>query len=121
MAKHNELGKAGEDAAAAYLEGQNYTIRHRNWHRGHLELDIVASKEHELIVIEVKTRRDTTFGHPEEAVDWQKVRRTVRAADSYIKLFQIDETVRFDIITVVGEPGSFEIEHIEDAFSSPLF
>ena len=42
MAKHNELGKAGEDAAVAYLESQDYLIRHRNWRRGHLELDIVA-------------------------------------------------------------------------------
>ena len=30
MASHNELGKAGEDAAVAYLEKNEYVIRHRN-------------------------------------------------------------------------------------------
>ena len=43
------------------------------------------------------------------------------AADTYIKLFQIDIPVRFDIITVVGENGNFEIEHIKEAFLPPLF
>ena len=33
MASHNELGKAGEDAAVAYLEKNEYVIRHRNWRK----------------------------------------------------------------------------------------
>ncbi|MEG1563459.1 MAG: YraN family protein [Bacteroides sp.] len=121
MARHNELGKAGEDAAVTYLEAHDYVIRHRNWHRGHLELDIVAAKDHELIVIEVKTRKNTAFGRPEDAVDELKIRRTVRAADTYLKFFQIDDPVRFDIITAIGDEGQFRIEHIEDAFCSPIF
>lgn len=121
MAEHNKLGKAGEEAAAAYLEHKGYNIRHRNWRCGHLELDIVAAKDNELIVIEVKTRHDTDFGLPEEAVDKLKIRRTVRAADTYIKLFQLDAPVRFDIVTVVGKEGDFKIEHIKEAFYPPLF
>ena len=33
MAIHNILGKAGEDAAAKYLEQNGYTIRDRNWRK----------------------------------------------------------------------------------------
>lgn len=121
MAKHNELGKAGEDAAASYLENKGYIIRHRNWHKGHLELDIVAAKDNELIIVEVKTRCNTLFAQPEEAVDTTKIRRTVIAADTYIKFFQIDSPVRFDIVTVVGRIGHFHIEHIINAFYPPLF
>ena len=40
MAKHNDLGKAGENAAAAYLEKEDYLIRHRNWRKGHFELSL---------------------------------------------------------------------------------
>ena len=38
MAKHNDLGKAGENAAAAYLEKEDYLIRHRNkrWQKNSL-------------------------------------------------------------------------------------
>ena len=104
-----------------YLEKEDYLIRHRNWRKGHFELDIVAAKDNELVVVEVKTRSNTEFAQPEDAVDVPKIRRTVRAADTYIKLFQIDIPVRFDIITVVGENGNFEIEHIKEAFLPPLF
>lgn len=121
MAQHNELGKEGEDAAVRYLEDNDYLIRHRNWRKGHLELDIVAAKENELIVIEVKTRSNTQFALPEDAVNLPKIKRTVRAADTYMKLYQIDAPVRFDIITAVGEKGHFKIEHIKEAFYPPLF
>lgn len=121
MAEHNILGKAGEDAAVAYLEQHDYVIRHRNWRKGHLELDIVAAKNNELVVVEVKTRTDTDMARPEDAVTPQKIRRTVIAADTYIKLFQIDAPVRFDIVTVVGKKDNFRIEHIKEAFYPPLF
>lgn len=121
MAEHNELGKAGEDAAVAYLENNGYIIRDRNWRKGHYELDIVAFKGDELIVAEVKTRSNTLFAEPEDAIDLPKVRRIVRAADTYIKLFGIDAPVRFDIITVVGDNADFKIEHIKEAFFPPIF
>ena len=121
MAKHNDLGKAGENTAVDYLEQKGYLIRDRNWRRGHLELDIVAAKDNELIVVEVKTRSNALFAEPENAVDLPKIRRTVRAANAYIRLFQIDTPVRFDIITVVGDDGNFKVEHIEEAFYPPLY
>ena len=121
MAQHNALGEAGEKAAADYLQAKGYNICHRNWRKGHLELDIVATKGNELVVVEVKTRANTDYKLPEEAVTPQKIRRTVIAADSYLKAFQIDLPVRFDIITVIGAVGDFKIEHIEEAFFPPMF
>ena len=111
MAIHNILGKAGEDAAAKYLEQNGYTIRDRNWRKNHLELDIVADKDKELIIVE----------GPQDAVNWQKIRRIVVAAEAYIKHFCLDAPVRFDIITAVGEPGAFRIEHLKEAFYPPMF
>ncbi|MDY5813695.1 MAG: YraN family protein [Bacteroides sp.] len=121
MAKHNELGKAGETAALDFLQELGYRILHRNWRKGHLELDIVGMDEDELVVVEVKTRSSDAFLRPEEAVNEAKIRHTVRAADAYMKCFAVDNPVRFDIVTVVGTPESFRIEHIKDAFTSPLF
>ncbi|MDR0988586.1 MAG: YraN family protein [Prevotellaceae bacterium] len=120
MAAHNDLGKAGEEMAVAYLERNDYVIRHRNWRKNHLELDIVAAKDNELIVVEVKTRANTDYMDPEEAVTPQKIRRIVTAADAYVKHFGLDNSVRFDIITLVGSEGAFTLHHIEDAFKIPL-
>ena len=121
MTAPNILGKAGENAAVEYLTGKGYAIRDRNWRKNRLELDIVAMKDGMLVFVEVKTRRNTTFREPHEAVDWKKIRHIVIAADAYVKMHQADEPIRFDIIEVVGENAPFQINHIEDAFDSPIF
>lgn len=121
MAEHNELGKIGEETAAFYLEEKGYAIRERNWRRGHLELDIVAQQDAELVFVEVKTRATADFQEPQEAVDRKKIRRIVLAANAYIRQNDISLPIRFDIVTVVGDAGKFRIEHIEDAFYPPMF
>ena len=123
MAVHNDLGKTGEEEAVQLLLEKGYTILHRNWYSGKKELDIVATdKENKtLIVIEVKTRKNIDFGQPEEAINTKKIRRIVASTDAYIRKFNIDLPIRFDIITVIGEAPSFIIEHIEDAFFAPIW
>ncbi|MCL1938607.1 MAG: YraN family protein [Candidatus Azobacteroides sp.] len=119
MAQHNELGKEGEVAAVAYLKTKGYQILHVNWHFGHLELDIVAQTDDELVIVEVKTRSND-WELPENAVNNAKIRKIISAADCYIRFFNIDLPARFDIIWVTGKFPGFEIEHIEDAFYPPL-
>ena len=123
MAVHNDLGKTGEEEAVQLLLEKGYTILHRNWYSGKKELDIVATdKENKtLIAIEVKTRKNINFGQPEEAINTKKIRRIVASTDAYIRKFNIDLPIRFDIITVIGEAPSFTIEHIEDAFFAPIW
>jgi putative endonuclease len=120
MAKHNLLGKEGEDAAVIFLEKKGYTILHRNWRSGHKELDIVAQTGGTLVVAEVKTRRNQSFGSPDYAVTPVKMRRLALSADAYVRQFGIDLPVRFDVLTVVGEVPPFRIEHITDAFYPPV-
>lgn len=120
MAQHNLLGKSGEELASEYLIGQGYIIRDINWHSGKYELDIVAYKDEMLIIVEVKTRRDSEYANPEDAVDRKKIRNIVWATEAYISMHQLDMDVRFDIISIIGQEPPFEIEHIEDAFFVPL-
>lgn len=121
MAEHNVLGKEGEDAAADYLRKQGYHIRHRNWRSGRKELDIVADNGAELVVVEVKSRRNLDYALPEDAVDVRKIRRIVAATDVYLHKFGLDMPVRFDIITVVGKDEDIRIEHIVEAFYPPIW
>ena len=121
MAEHNILGKEGEDAAADYLCRKGYHIRHRNWRAGRKEIDIVADNGEELVIVEVKSRKNTDYARPEDAVNATKIRRIVSATDKYINQYQLDMPVRFDIITVIGATGQFTIEHIENAFYSPIW
>lgn len=120
MSQHYELGKKGEELATVFLEEEGYKILHRNWRFGKDEIDIIAQTDTFLVIVEVKTRSTDYFGDPEEAVDKQKQRFLVRAADVFINQKEIDLEVRFDIISIVFEKGKHTIRHIEDAFYPTL-
>jgi len=109
-------GQHGEELAAQYLISKGYCILEKNWHIGHLEVDVIASNEEMLVIVEVKTRKSNTFGEPEEFVTLQKQRNLIRAAASYITKTGITKEVRFDIISVIVTDGIESVKHIEDAF-----
>ena len=116
MAAHNELGKWGEDLAVAYLQGKDYMIIERDWKSGRRNIDIIAKDESGTIVfLEVKTRRNRLFGNPEEAIDYKKRQSLQSAINHYVKSHRIGNSVRFDIISIVGNIGDKpEIDHIID-------
>ena len=120
MAKHNKTGEIGEIEARVFLQNHGYSILQTNWRFGHYELDIIAEKENELIIVEVKTRTSLEFEAPENAVGKDKIRRIVAATDEYIQLYDIDKSVRFDIISVYKGIDDCIIDHIEDAFYPPI-
>ncbi|MEG2100100.1 MAG: YraN family protein [Flavobacterium sp.] len=120
MAKHNELGKKGEDLAAAYLEENGYKILERNWTFQKAEIDIIAQKENILAVVEVKTRSSLDFGSPQDFVKPKKIQLLVKAVNAYIndreKDFKSDLNIRFDIAAIHKTQETFAIEHFTDAF-----
>jgi len=116
MAKHNELGKRGEELAVQYLTEKGYEILERNWRNKHKEIDIIAKDKEELVIVEVKTRQNDEHGEPNLAVTRQKQIRLIYAANAYIFKYNLDINTRFDIISIVFKDGNPVIEHIEDAF-----
>ena len=85
-----------------------------------MELDIIARKDQQLVVIEVKSRSSNGIERPQDAVTIPKQKRIVKAADAYVLEMNIDLECRFDIISVVFNRNGYELEHIEDAFSTML-
>lgn len=116
MNSHLKTGQEGEEAARTFLQKKGYRILHSNWHFHHYELDIVAIDDDMLVVVEVKTRADDYLIAPDEAVDRKKMRRTISAADAYVRHFDLDMPVRFDIISLVKSSEGYRIDHYEDAF-----
>ncbi len=109
-------GMAGEELAARYLISKGYRIHERNWRFGHLEVDIIAGNSEYLVIVEVKTRKSTTMGAPEEFVTKVKQRNLIRAASYYSTFRGITKEIRFDIVSVLMDSGKEEVWHIEDAF-----
>jgi len=120
MAEKNETGKMGEEVARKYLEDKGYRVLETNWRFHRFELDIIATDDKELIIAEVKTRSMNYLVTPEMAVDRTKIRRIVAATDAYMRRYNFSLPVRFDILAIVKNGQSFDIEHIEDAFFAPM-
>ncbi len=120
MNESQSLGRKGEDLAAEHLKSKGYTIRHRNWVSGKKEIDIVAENKDFIVFVEVKTRSDDSLVNPSTSVTKEKQKSIIYAADWYIRRYDIDKESRFDIITLISKGGSFEIDHIENAFYPTL-
>ena len=116
-----ELGKLGEQYAAAYLEQLGYRFVAANFTlpvgrnlRGavvNAEIDLIAYDQNTLCFIEVKTRTSDWFAPPQANVDLRKRRQLARAARAYRHLFDLEDSpYRFDVVTVVlAHPPSIEL------------
>lgn len=118
MENTKQIGDAGEQCAAEYLEDSDYEILNRNYRVPAGEIDIIALSPEEVCVFcEVKTRRSTEFGLACEAVDRRKQEHIIKAAMSY----SFSGDMRFDVIEVYYkiQDGRFvpnKINHIKNAF-----
>ncbi len=119
MAKHNEVGKWGEDIAVETLVAKGCAIVARNWRMGAYEVDIIAMKGRRIIFVEVKTRT-ATDDNPLDAVDRKKMMRIARAANAYVQAYDIPHEVQFDLISIIGTKDNYKVVHEEDAFYPPL-
>ena len=122
MAAHNDLGKWGEEVAAEFLASNGYTILERDWKDGHRDIDIIARTADETIVfVEVKTRTFDAIAKPEDAITTQKIKSIGKAANAYVKAYQLWNELRFDVITIIGNrKENAQINHIADAFNPLL-
>lgn len=116
VAAHNELGRIGEEYAIRYLLLHGWHLLAKDWHAGHVDIDIVATKLGWIIFVEVKTRSSADYGAPEEAVDGEKETGLLRAAHAYLRFHKLDNPFRFDIISLTGTQEPFELRHIRNAF-----
>lgn len=116
MAHHHHTGITGEELAAKYLFEKGYDILHRNWRYKNWEVDIIASKANKLHFIEVKTRRTSTFGYPEDDVGKKKIKNLIDASEEFTLLHPEWKLIQFDILSINmqknKEPDFFLIEDV---------
>jgi putative endonuclease len=95
------LGRAAEDAAAAYLLGQGYTIVTRRYKARHGEIDLVALDGDLLVFVEVKQRSAPGYT-PEESIGDAKRRALANAGRQYLaEVAEAPEReTRFDLIAI---------------------
>lgn len=116
MAIHIEKGKEGERLAVKYLERNNYTVEFCNWRYKNYEIDIVATKGGVIHFIEVKTRYNTTFGFPEDAVSKKKFESLKNAGVAFQNKYPLVKNIQFDILSITRSAGKDEYFLLEDVY-----
>lgn len=114
-----QLGRLGEDIASLWMQACNCTILGRNWHSRYGELDLIAlDPDGEIVFVEVKTRRSTRFGLPQEAVTPHKQANLRRAAAQWLMEHHTPHRgIRFDVISILAPLDQApSIHHIREAF-----
>lgn len=136
-AGHLELGKRGEEYAAAYLQqagcylvASNFMVpvgRNRLGATISAEIDLIVYDGETLCFVEVKTRTSDWFAAPQVNVDLRKQRQIARAARAYRRIFGLtDTTYRYDVVSIVmsgeGEASSEpQIEVFRNFWSEEKF
>jgi putative endonuclease len=120
MSRNQSLGKWGENIAADYLIHRGYQILFRNWRSPYGELDLIVSKDDVISVVEVKTRRGTALGWPEESVTPRKQEHIINASQAFLDENEkyADYPWQVDVIAILVESEemrSFQIRHYENA------
>ena len=112
------LGDLGENVAVKALEADGYRIAERNMKVYGREVDIIAVDDKTLVFVEVKTRRNRSFGEPLAAIDNKRRKRLRKAADLYVMKKKLrNVSIRFDAVTVdYTDRHDPEIKIIKNAF-----
>ncbi|WEV59625.1 YraN family protein [Bifidobacterium sp. ESL0728] len=115
-----QLGKVGEQYAAAWLAELGWHVLSRNWSTRFGELDIIMmTPEYIVVFVEVKTRRTQRYGTPQEAITPHKQANLHHAAALWLAGpgKSIRRTgIRFDAMSILLEGNRPRVQHIPGAF-----
>ena len=89
-------------------------IVERNFRTRYGEVDLVAEDGAAVVFVEVKTRRGSAYGSPEESVTPKKRARLVTTAETYLQEHGMEQRHwRLDVVGIVLRAnGPAEINHL---------
>lgn len=109
-------GAAAEALARVWLKQHGYRVLESNYRCRLGEIDIICENRGTIVFVEVKSRTQTTFGTPAQAVNFSKQRRLRQTAQHYVIERQLEShPLRFDVISILNRQPP-EVEHIIGAF-----
>jgi putative endonuclease len=118
--KRKDTGILGEKLAKDFLKKRGYHIIETNYRCPQGEIDIIAKHKDSLVFIEVRAKKSSEFGSPEESITPIK-RERMRATAAYYQQThsKLPPQWRIDVVAIElkqnGKPSRIEL--IENAVS----
>lgn len=103
MDARRAFGDRGEAVAEAYLLKKGYRVLARQFRTRFGEIDLVAQDGDEVVFVEVKARKTSYFGYPEESVNSAKRRKMFKTAEAFLSTLDQMPDYRFDVVAVEYE------------------
>ncbi|HEV3310364.1 MAG TPA: YraN family protein [Chloroflexota bacterium] len=89
VAQRGALGRFGESFTCAELKRRGYDLLERNMRFRTGEIDIVAEQGGEIVFVEVKTRRVSTFSVAEDAFGGEQTDHLEAAIAEYFEAYDL--------------------------------
>ena len=111
-----QLGKDGEELAAAFLENSGMLILDRNYHSPNGEIDIIGKHGEQIIFFEIKTRTSEKYGYPEESITPKKIKALIDTATRYLQEHDLlEHPWRIDVISILMENDEIQYKWFKNA------
>jgi putative endonuclease len=111
-----EIGREAENIALKKLKANGYRIITTNFTCKIGEIDIIAEDKKYLIFVEVRSKKNSKYGFPQETVNKKKQNKIKKVALYYLQINDmIDKNCRFDVVAIIFNPV-LKVEIIKNAF-----
>jgi putative endonuclease len=108
------FGRFGEDAAEKFLKNKGIKVIGRNVRTPFGEIDIIGEEKGKIYFVEVKTRSNTNYGLPIEAISKKKKSHMVNSAMFYLQGREIDFEI--GVISIIFNGENFNVEYTTEIF-----
>lgn len=105
----NLTGDKAELQALLHLQKQGLQLLHRNYYCPYGEIDLIMHDKQTLVFIEVRYRKNNTFGGALASINRVKQRKIIATAEFFLAEQKNEYNCRFDVIA------------IDDSVTSPLW
>lgn len=113
-----KIGNHYEELANKYLVRQGFSLIEQNFSAKCGEIDLIMRDQNTIVFIEVKYRKNTSYGHAAEMVTSSKIRKLIKTANVWLLkqgLSAHSTDFRFDVIAI--EQNGDNIEWIKNAIT----
>ncbi len=113
-----QKGNEAEKLALQYLKKQGLKYVSVQFQSKMGEIDLIMRQNNEIVFVEVRSLRISTFYEPFESINSAKQRKLILTAQCYLNShsWTADFTARFDVVSIIGDQLNPKITWIPNAF-----
>ena len=114
-----QSGDIAEQIAATHLTEKGLVVVANNVHCRQGEIDLIMKDHDTFVFIEVKYRKNTSFGGAIAAIPYKKQQKIIKTATIYLQqqgLKEYNTPCRFDVVAIDGDLNHPEITWLKNAF-----